>query len=268
MFLHDVSTGCGVTPPDAHLRAIVDTVPTQIWSARADGAVDFVNRRWVEYTGLSADQAVGSGWAAAVHPDDQSRLIECSRSILDSGTSHETEVRIRRADGEYRWFLFRGDPLKDGAGAIVGWCGTNTDIDDQRRAIDSLPGFVCTNLADGSVERVNDTLLRYTGRTQEELKDWPSVVHRRPARRCRAMDALCSNSGRLRRRRARQKRRKALIAGSSVGGSASETPTEESSVGTTCSLISTIAGVPRKGFAHVRSSCAPSSTVFLAWLRP
>src|SRR5262245_59909468 len=112
------------------LQTIIDTIPTQIWSARADGAVDFVNRRWVEYTGLSADQAVGSGWAAAVHPDDQSRLIECSRSILDSGTSHETEVRLRRADGEYRWFLFRGDPLNDSAGVIAGWCGTNTDIDD------------------------------------------------------------------------------------------------------------------------------------------
>src|SRR5262245_25966407 len=91
------------TWPESHFRTIVDTVPTCNWSARSDGTVDYLNRRWLEYTGLSAAQALGRGWTAAVHQNDQSRLLECSRSIIESGTSHETEVRLRSADGEYRW---------------------------------------------------------------------------------------------------------------------------------------------------------------------
>jgi PAS domain S-box-containing protein len=163
---------------DAQLRAIVDTVPVHVWTARADGSgVDFVNRRFLDYTGLSAAQGLGWGWMAAVHSDDREPLLECSRSILASGMPHEIDVRLRRVDGEHRWFLFRGHPLHDGAGVVVGWCATNTDIDDQRRAIDGLPGFFATSLADGSLERVNETALLYTGATQEAMKDWPSFVH-------------------------------------------------------------------------------------------
>ena len=166
------------SPSDAELRAIVDTVPVHVWTARADGSgVDFINRRFLDYTGLSAAQGLGWGWTVAVHPDDREPLLECSRSILESGMLHEIDVRLRRVDGEHRWFLFRGHPLHDGAGVVVGWCATNTDIDDQRRAIDSLPGFFATSLADGSLERVNEPVLVYTGATQEELKDWPSFVH-------------------------------------------------------------------------------------------
>jgi PAS domain S-box-containing protein len=174
----NVETEADRSPSDAQLRAIVDTVPVHVWTARADGSgVDFVNRRFLDYTGLSAAQGLGWGWTAAVHAGDREPLMECSRSILASGMPHEIEVRLRRVDGEHRWFLFRGHPLHDGAGVVVGWCATNTDIDDQRRAIDSLPGFFATSLADGSLERVNETLLLYTGGTQEQLKDWPSFVH-------------------------------------------------------------------------------------------
>lgn len=178
MPLLDLTPEGDLSPSDAHLRVIVHALPALVWAGGGDdGGVDFVNQQFLDYTGFDISQLIRSGWADTVHPDDRVRVLECVTSILTSGVCGETEMRVRRVDGHYRWFLFRGCPLHDRAGAVTGWCGTGTDIDDQRRAIDSLPGFVCTNLADGSVERVNETLLRYTGRTQEQLKDWSSVVH-------------------------------------------------------------------------------------------
>jgi PAS domain S-box-containing protein len=176
-----------LTGPESHLRAIIDSIPTQIWSARSDGTVDFINRRWLDYTGLSAEQALGRGWTVAVHQDDHTRLLECMESIVESGASHETEVRLRRVDGEYRWFLFQGHALDDGNGRIVGWCGTNTDIDHRKRAedllraseeqfraiVDSIPALVAVvNASSGKIELVNRTVLDYFGRTLEELQDW------------------------------------------------------------------------------------------------
>jgi PAS domain S-box-containing protein len=177
-----------LTGPESQLRAIIDRVPTQIWSGRSDGTVDFLNRRWLDYTGLSAEQALGRGWTGAVHQDDHTRLLECMGSIVESGTSHETEMRLGRVDGEYRWFLFQGHPLDDGNGAIVGWCGTNTDIDDRKRAegllraseeqfraiVDSIPALIAVvNASSGEIELVNRAVLDYFGRTLEELQDWP-----------------------------------------------------------------------------------------------
>ena len=78
-----------------------------------DGQVDFLNQRWCEYTGLNSAEACGERWQTAIHPDDLAGLLDRWRSILASNASGEMEARLRRSDGEYRWFLFRTRPLAD-----------------------------------------------------------------------------------------------------------------------------------------------------------
>ena len=112
----------------------VDAIPTLAWSARPDGSVEFLNRRWLDYTGLSAEEASNWGWTAALHTEDRDRLMDFWRHLLDSGEAGEIEARLRRYDGDYRWFLFRVEPVRDNHGDIFKWYGANTDIEDRKRA--------------------------------------------------------------------------------------------------------------------------------------
>jgi PAS domain S-box-containing protein len=118
------------------LRSIIRTIPTMVWSAAPDGSIDFnfFNPRWFDYTGLSPDQSQDWRWTAAIHPDDLSQLTDAWQSILVSGEPGETEARLRRSDGAYRWFLFRANPLRDESGNIVKWYGIIFDIEDRKRA--------------------------------------------------------------------------------------------------------------------------------------
>jgi PAS domain S-box-containing protein len=116
------------------LRTIIDTIPALAWSARPDGSAEFFNRRWLDYAGLSAEEASDWGWTVALHPEDRDRLMDYWRHLLASGEAGESEARLRRFDGEYRWFLFRAGPLRNDSGKIVQWCGTNTDVEERKRA--------------------------------------------------------------------------------------------------------------------------------------
>jgi PAS domain S-box-containing protein len=117
------------------LRDVIETMPTFAWTALPDGSVEFVNRHWQEYTGLSTETSFGSGWEAAVHPEDLKRHAEKWHTSVTDGTPFEIEVRYRRgADGQYRWFLARAVPLRDARGKIVKWYGVSTDIEDRKRA--------------------------------------------------------------------------------------------------------------------------------------
>jgi PAS domain S-box-containing protein len=127
-----------VRTSEENLRLIINTMPVLAWSARPDGQVDFFNRRWLNYTGLSSTQAEGWRWTQAMHPEDLDRVAAYWQSITSGGESGEIEARLRRFDGSYRWFLFRADPLRDESGAIVKWYGTNTDIEDRKRAEEEL----------------------------------------------------------------------------------------------------------------------------------
>jgi PAS domain S-box-containing protein len=120
------------------IRLVVDTIPTLAWSAGPDGSADFFNQRWLDYTGLSAKQALGSGWQVAIHADDLPRILETYREALNSVKPFEVEGRFRRFDGEFRWFLFRGSPLRDRSGKVAKWYGTNTDLEERKRAEDAL----------------------------------------------------------------------------------------------------------------------------------
>ena len=116
------------------IRLIIDTVPAQLWTESPEGVVDFVNRRWVDYTGMTLEQAVGSGWNRMVHPDDLELVLAKWRKLIAEGKPREIESRLRRSDGQYRWFLSRCCPLVDRSGHILGWYGSDTDIHDLKTA--------------------------------------------------------------------------------------------------------------------------------------
>jgi PAS domain S-box-containing protein len=120
------------------VRLIIDTVPAQLWTETPEGVVDFVNRRWIDYTGMTLEQAVGSGWNRMVHPDDIERVLSKWRKLISEGKPREIESRLRRCDGEYRWFLSRVCPLVDRSGHILGWYGCDTDIHDRKEAEETL----------------------------------------------------------------------------------------------------------------------------------
>jgi PAS domain S-box-containing protein len=120
---------------ERQLRDVIETIPTFAWTALPDGSVDFANRQWREYTGLSTETTIGTGWQDAVHVQDLERHLERWRASLVTGRLFETETRFRRgADGQYRWFLIRAVPMRDKQGEIVKWFGTLTDIEGRKRA--------------------------------------------------------------------------------------------------------------------------------------
>jgi PAS domain S-box-containing protein len=120
------------------IHRIIDTVPGLHWSARPDGWVDFINQRWLDYTGMTLEQALGWGWAPAYHPDEIEEVQVKWRTAVAEGKPLEMETRLRRFDGEYRWFLERVFPLFDHAGQIVGWYGSDIDIHDRKQAEDKI----------------------------------------------------------------------------------------------------------------------------------
>ena len=99
-----------------------------------------MNEQWTVYTGISHEQGLGWAWRAAVHPDDLPGYQKCRGTALTTGLGYETEYRMKRRDGHYRWQLVRVLPLKDDQGKIIKWFGTCTDIDEQKRTQPALPG--------------------------------------------------------------------------------------------------------------------------------
>jgi PAS domain S-box-containing protein len=141
---------------EAHLRKVINTIPGLVWIARADGHIEYHNQRWIDYTGLTAEQAKGWGWRAAIHPEDLPALAAKWKSLLEAGAAGEGEARFRRFDGEYRWFLFRGVPLYDGSGRLVRWYGANTDIEELKQSQEALRAS--EKSARGQAEALSRTL--------------------------------------------------------------------------------------------------------------
>src|SRR5713226_4433309 len=98
---------------ESKLRRVIDTIPTLAWCNLPDGSNEFLNQRWHEYTGLSPQEAHGWGWKPAIHPEDFPRLMEEWEALRDRDKPGECEVRLRRSDGAFRWFLFRREALRD-----------------------------------------------------------------------------------------------------------------------------------------------------------
>jgi PAS domain S-box-containing protein len=120
------------------LRGVIDTIPAHVWSTTPDGAVDFINQRLMESTGLSLADLLRRGWESIVHRDDRTSFVDHRRASLAAGEPMESEVRIRMANGNYRWLLIRNVPLRDELGTILKWYGTGIEIEDRKRAEEQL----------------------------------------------------------------------------------------------------------------------------------
>ena len=126
-----------VRQAERELRLAIDTIPALVWTTLPDGSLDFINQRWAEI-GLSLRDLQGSEWAAVIHPEEIAGVMDKWNAAVATGQLYENVERVRRADGEYRWFLSRAAPLRDESGKIVKWYGTDIDIEDWRRAEDAL----------------------------------------------------------------------------------------------------------------------------------
>ena len=196
-FIRDISekkrSEEAILASERNLSLIINTMPVLAWSALPDGTVEFFNQRWLDYTGLSPEQAQGWGWVEAVHHDDLGRMTKYWQSMIAAAGSGEVEARFRRFDGDYRWFLFRADPMRDESGAIIKWYGTNTDIDDRKRAEEALrirelnllqitetiPEMLWSASPDGAIEYCNGRFLDYTGISPEQVMSdgWMNLLH-------------------------------------------------------------------------------------------
>ncbi|MGA8482346.1 MAG: sigma 54-interacting transcriptional regulator [Chthoniobacterales bacterium] len=119
-------------------RLVIHTTPALIHTALPDGNIDFFNRRWLEYLGLTLEDVQGWRWTAVIHSEDVAGIVEKWRRSLATGEPFEAETRVRRADGAYRWFLHRKVALRDNCGEIVRWYGSSIDIEDRKQAEDAL----------------------------------------------------------------------------------------------------------------------------------
>lgn len=166
------------------LRMLVDAIPHFVWTMRPDGSAEYANQRWCDYTNMAAEQLQGDGWVQCLHPEDRPHVLEVWETAVRARTPYEVEHRIRGGEsGEYRWFLGRGVPLRDSQGKILRWFGTCTDIDERKRVEEalrqsqervnilmnsSLMGIFVS--AEEQVVEANDTYLRMTGYTREDLQ--------------------------------------------------------------------------------------------------
>lgn len=196
---------------ERNLTQSVNALPTTAWSMEPDGCCDFLNHRWLDYAGYTAEQARGWGWAAVIHPDDAQGLRDHWQACLYTGTPVNTEAHMRGRDGQYRWFLFRANPLPDDSGTIIKWYGTNVDIEDRKQAdealkaseraliqvINTIPTTAWSTRPDGYCEFLSQRWLDYAGFTVEEAQGWgwAAVIHPDDAQGLTEYWQACLDSG-------------------------------------------------------------------------
>ena len=178
---------------ERELRTLVEAIPAYVGTALPDGSVDFISQSWLDYTGFSKEQGMGWGWESVIHPDDIGRVVANWRAGLASGAPIEHELRCRRADGTYHWFLYRGLPFRDDGGNLVKWYGTLTNIDALKESenalqmrehellgiIETIPSMLWSTSPTGEPTHLSKRLLEYFGSPFEEFvsRGWVSFIH-------------------------------------------------------------------------------------------
>ncbi len=119
---------------EEQFRTLADSIPQLAWMADASGSIFWYNQRWYDYTGTTLEEMQGWGWQKVHHPDEVERVTERFRRVIATGEHWEDTFPLRSKEGEYRWFLSRALPIRDTEGRIVRWFGTNTDVEEHRRA--------------------------------------------------------------------------------------------------------------------------------------
>ena len=182
---------------EQEIRQTVDTVPALIARYRADGFMDFRNKNWRDYTGLSQDNFGGRRWGSALHPDDEEMVEREWREHIATGEPFELEQRLRKADGEYRWHRVRRVPLRGETGEVIKWYAIAFDIDDRKRTedalrnseadlaktrhelqliVDTIPVLVLRHRADGIIDFVNEVGRTYSGLTTTKWTTRTSII--------------------------------------------------------------------------------------------
>jgi PAS domain S-box-containing protein len=144
------------------LRQIIETVPSLLWSTDPDGEVTHVNQRFLDYSGMRLEDFQHGGWRALMHPDDYAEIARTFYHAIQTGTSYQDVMRLRRADGEFRWYHVRGEPLRDRHGRIVQWYGLSVDIDDAKKAEEGLRRSE-SNLAEAQLALAHANRIATTG---------------------------------------------------------------------------------------------------------
>src|ERR1700733_4379556 len=178
---------------ERELRTLIDVMPAYVGTCLPDGTADFLSQNWLEYSGQTIEEAMGWGWAGALHPDDADRVLANWRAGLDSGEPVEMEFRCRRADGTYRWFLDRNLPLRDDEGKIVKWYGILFDINSLKETesalqtreqqllgiIETIPSMLWSTSPTGETTHLSQRVLEYCGVPLEELvnRGWERSLH-------------------------------------------------------------------------------------------
>jgi PAS domain S-box-containing protein len=178
---------------ERELRTLVEAIPAYVGTNQPDGSVDFISRSWLDYTGFSREEGIGWGWASAIHPEDFDRVLANWRAAVAAGTPVEHELRCRRADGTYHWFLYRGVPLRDDGGDVVKWYGTLMNIDALKETenalqtrehqlvgiIETIPSMLWSLWPSGEPNHLSQRLLEYFGVSFEEFvnRGWASLLH-------------------------------------------------------------------------------------------
>lgn len=177
-------TKSALAASEQNLRLIIDSLPVLAWVARPDGGADFVNQRWAEYAGVDAETILEWGFLNFYHPDDVADMVETWKDCLATKDRMSLKGRIRRFDGEYRWFYFAGQKITD-ANGVVRWVGANIDFEDLQRAedalkaseqrlkliIDTIPAMAWSANADGKVDFWNKNLLDFCGLRFEDIME-------------------------------------------------------------------------------------------------
>lgn len=182
-----------VAESEWRLHLTINTIPTMAWSTTPDGLIDFCNQNFVDYAGWPAEEIRGQGFWPIFHPDDTAHLLAAWQEIMATKRPRDVEGRLRRADGEYRWFVLRQNPLFDADGNVIKWYGAGADIEDRKRAeaaleeaqaallaseqnlnliINSLPVLVWSARPDGSADFINQSWRDYAGEPADKILEW------------------------------------------------------------------------------------------------
>jgi PAS domain S-box-containing protein len=164
---------------ERQFRELVENLPDLAWTARPDGFIDYYNRRWYEYTGTTPEQTEGWGWQSILDPSKLDAVNVKWRHSIDTGTSFEMEFPLRGADGAFRWFLTRIEPLHDAEGRVVKWFGSNTNIDERRRNDDFKETFL--GILGHDLRNPLSTILT-TSRVLTMRQDTPAEIRKKLAR--------------------------------------------------------------------------------------
>ncbi len=160
---------------EARFRQLANTVPAVVWTTDAAGRCNWINDKWLEYSGLTFEQSLGFGWLQSLPPDGREQGMRRWEEIHRRGEPYEVEGRFRRADGEYRWFLIRAEPLRDFSGRITGWFGTNLDIQARKEAEEALQ--VGKRQADHIATELEKKVTERTAKLQDSIQSLEGVLY-------------------------------------------------------------------------------------------